>query len=124
MTSALFDIAKYIIDKYPLSISRLQQLLYYCQLYSYFLKNKPMFEEEIEFWSYSVVIPKLYMNQEKIVFADSKKVKKKDKKIIDEVLDHFKDYSSQQLNDCIYRELHDFGTFVKVDMKTFRESNG
>lgn len=47
-------------DTAEISNLKLQKLLYYCQAYSLALTGQPLFDEEIEAWSYGPVVPSIY----------------------------------------------------------------
>ncbi|NLA91806.1 MAG: SocA family protein [Synergistaceae bacterium] len=47
-------------EEFDVTPMKLQKLLYYCQGYSLALTGKPMFNEEIEAWSYGPVVPSVY----------------------------------------------------------------
>lgn len=64
------QVAKYIVylrnfDRkrshyYSLSNLKMQKILYYCQGYYYQLYDKPLFEDDIEAWSYGPTVPTVY----------------------------------------------------------------
>ena len=60
MTS-VFDIAKYILEKYEsLPTMKLQKLVYYSQAWSLAWDNEPLFYEEIKAWANGPVVEELY----------------------------------------------------------------
>jgi len=60
MTS-VFDIAKYILEKYEsLPNMKLQKLVYYSQAWSLAWDNEPLFYEEIKAWANGPVVEELY----------------------------------------------------------------
>jgi uncharacterized phage-associated protein len=60
MATAL-EVAKYIINAFPVDNLKLQKLLYYSQAV-YLVKNnkQPLFADDIEAWDYGPVVPAVY----------------------------------------------------------------
>jgi len=57
----LIDLAEYILAKMgPMTATRLQKLLYYCQAWHLVWTEHPLFSEKIEAWKNGPIIPNLY----------------------------------------------------------------
>ena len=113
------DIARYIINysykkEYVTSNLKLQKLLYLVQSYFLMVKQEPCFSEKIRAWDFGPVVPevyreyvkygacmlppvrKYYVGTRKFEYTDAI-IDEDDKKLINQVLDKFADYSSTQL---------------------------
>lgn len=122
----VLDVSRYVINysnkkNYGVSNLKLQKLLYFIQVY--FIKdiNEPCFEEAIEAWDFGPVVPEVYQEFKQFGSTDipsvysyyefdydnpweSKKknfdedcIKKKDRRIINLVIDKLADYSATDL---------------------------
>ena len=64
----VFDVAAYILNKYtpmakkhgPMTVMKIQKLVYYCQAWSLAWDEGPLFEEELEAWVHGPVVRKLF----------------------------------------------------------------
>lgn len=115
-------IIKYSDEKnYAISNFKLQKLLYFTQAYFLIVKDGVCFSEKIEAWNFGPVVPKAYreykrfgsndipytgyyvsMNDDNYWSAERYEFKDnvilpEDKGLIDEVVDHFSDYSANAL---------------------------
>lgn len=113
------DIARYIVNysnkkEYLCSNLKLQKLMYFVQAYSLITTKRPIFEETIEAWDFGPVVPAVYHEFKRfgagnIPFIkryyvgyqeyayDPGLINKKSRRLIESVVDHFKDYSSTDL---------------------------
>ena len=59
--SAVFDVAKYILEKRsPMTAMKLEKIIYYSQAWSLVWDSAPLFNEPIEAWMNGPVIPVLF----------------------------------------------------------------
>ncbi len=59
--ATVFDVAAYILEKYgSMPAMKLRKLVYYSQAWSLVLDNAPLFNEKIEAWINSPIVPALY----------------------------------------------------------------
>lgn len=72
--AAVFDVAKYILDKYgSMSAMKLQKLLFYSQAMSLVWDDVPLFEEDFEAWAKGPVCRELFnAHKGKFMLDDSK----------------------------------------------------
>lgn len=113
------DIARYIINysnekEYLCSNLKLQKLMYFVQAYSLITTNRPLFEEPIEAWDFGPVVPAVYHEFKRFGAGSVPFIKqyyvdyqaygynpdlidKKSRRLIESVVNHFKDYSSTDL---------------------------
>ncbi len=112
MTASVFDVAKYILEKYgSTSTMKLQKLVYYCQAWSLVWDEEPVFHESIEAWANGPVVPELY-NAHKGKFkisasdidGDPGEISENLIETINIVLDHYGKYNPQQLSDLTHQE--------------------
>lgn len=62
--ASVLDVARYVITKkHPLTIMKMQKLVYYCQAWSLARDDAPLFPEEFEAWANGPVCPQLYERQ-------------------------------------------------------------
>ena len=59
---SVIDVAKWFLQKEPMTHKKLQKLCYYAQAWHLALLDKPLFHEEIQAWIHGPVIPALYRN--------------------------------------------------------------
>ena len=126
------NIADYVLvygDKhnYFLSNLKLQKLLYMIQAYFLIVKDKPCFFNPIEAWDFGSVVPEVYscykfFGSTTIPAPKYKNfdITKKDKKLINEVVDEFKEYTSVDLmklihNQTPYQEAFKNKTVISID---------
>jgi len=59
--ASVHDVASYLLRKHgPMTVMKLQKLIYYCQAWSLVWDEKPMFTARIEAWVNGPVVPSLY----------------------------------------------------------------
>lgn len=122
----VLDVARYIINysyekNYGCSNLKLQKLLYFVQAYFLITKNRPLFPNEIQAWDFGPVVPDAYTEFKRFGSGDIPYVSyyysmpdghlsslqthqydpdlidKKTRRLINDVIDNFKDYSSTAL---------------------------
>lgn len=55
------DVAQYILERQePITVMKLQKLVYYSQAWSLVWDEKPLFQERVEAWANGPVVPDLY----------------------------------------------------------------
>ena len=110
-------VARYIIDrsfrkKEPVSNLRLQKLLYFVQLESYRVNNRPMFVDDIFAWQFGPVVPDVYYEYNvyagtpillKYTDTDINIINAEDRAIIDRVIDRMRAIPIWQLVDFTHR---------------------
>ncbi len=114
--ATVFDVAKYILDKYgEMSAMKLQKLIFYSQAMSLVWDDVPLFEEEFEAWAKGPVCRELF-NAHKGMFMlkDSKflesynpdvsRLNKEQTETIDVVVKSLIDYPPYRLSDMVHQE--------------------
>lgn len=120
------DVARYVINysnekRYGCSNLKLQKLMYFIQAYFLISKGTPLFPNEIQAWDFGPVIPDVYHEFKRfgsgdIPFVtryfeipdgtlstlrehqyDPELIDKKTRRLINDVVDNFKDYTSTAL---------------------------
>lgn len=102
------DVTKYIINYsekyYGISNLKLQKILYFIQAHFLIKKKTPCFYEDIEAWNFGPVIPIIYEKYKQygsanipIIEKDNINISKKDKILINEIIDYFINYSATDL---------------------------
>lgn len=120
------DVARYVINYsnekgYECSNLKLQKLMYFIQAYFLISKGAPLFPDEIQAWDFGPVVPNVYHEFKRfgsgdIPFVaryfempdgtlstlhecqyDPKLIDKKTRRLINDVVDNFKDYTSTAL---------------------------
>jgi uncharacterized phage-associated protein len=111
MSVSAHDVAAYILEKQGrMTTMKLQKLIYYCQSWFLVWNEKPLFYEKVEAWANGPVVRELYEKHKgqfeaiKWRHGDSSKLGKKEKKVIDTVLDFYGKKSSQWLSDLSHSE--------------------
>lgn len=108
-------ISNYIIcrefeSQRSISNLRLQKLLFYCQLNYVRKMGRPLFEEDLEAWSFGLVVPEIY-NKYRIYgggnFPFNFPLYKEElfgnaENLINEILDLCADFSNTELNEAIF----------------------
>ena len=56
----ILDVARTFLYMDSMSHKKLQKLCYYAQAWYVTIKNKPLFEDDIEAWVHGPVVPSLY----------------------------------------------------------------
>ncbi|MFM2315354.1 MAG: hypothetical protein RLZZ04_4632 [Cyanobacteriota bacterium] len=107
----VFDVANYILEKKaPITVMKLQKLVYYSQAWSLVWDEKPLFEEEIQAWRHGPVVPELYkahagqFRLESLPSGDGKNLTSEEKETVDSVLETYGERSSQWLSDLTHME--------------------
>ena len=114
---SVFDVAKYIYEKFRTSPSKLtamklHKLLYYCQAWSLVWDEEPIFHEEIQAWANGPVIKELYDKQreremtyvERVFHGQSSKLNEVQKDTVDHVLEAYGNKTAQWLSDLTHLE--------------------
>ena len=114
--ATVFDVAKYILDKYgSMSAMKLQKLIFYSQAMSLVWDDVPLFEDDFEAWAKGPVCRKLF-NSHKGKFMlnnsdflvpykpDVTKLTDEQKETIDTVVDSLIDYPPYVLSDMVHKE--------------------
>jgi len=114
------EVAKYLIylssknvigdhnEREGITNLKLQKILYLAQAYFLSKFDKPLFDDQIEAWTYGPVIPTIYHlyklcgNTPIIDIEDKSKISQEDKIILDKVWDSFGGYSSRKLVDITH----------------------
>lgn len=144
------NIARYIIKysnekEYRVSDLKLQKLLYLVQAYFLISLNKPAFFDKIEAWSFGPVVPTVYkkyntyganfiptpkkeLNDDySVEIIDYERtLSKKSKKLIEKVVDHFKDYTATELIELTqkqkpYKQAYSPKTFNEITPENIKE---
>jgi uncharacterized phage-associated protein len=110
--TSVFDVAAYILSKLgAMSAMKLQKLVYYSQAWSLIWEDQCLFNNRIEAWANSPVVPDLYsqhLNQFKvseIVLGDPERLTETQTETIDKVLEFYGDKSPQWLSDLTHQEI-------------------
>lgn len=114
--ATVFDVAKYILDKYgAMSAMKLQKLIFYSQAMSLVWDDVPLFENDFEAWAKGPVCRQLF-NAHKGKFMlensdfltaykpDVRRLTAEQKETINVVVDGLKDYPPYRLNDMVHQE--------------------
>ncbi|ADE57273.1 Panacea domain-containing protein [Aminobacterium colombiense] len=110
--ASVFDVAKYILEKYgAVSAMKLQKLVYYSQAWSLVWDDDPLFDEEIEAWANGPVVRELYEKHRGIfkVHVDmmsgcSGNLTDNEKDTINIVCDFYNKKNAQELSDMTHQE--------------------
>ncbi len=116
MAYSVQDVAKWILLRNKceeaieggdfISNLKLQKLLYYAQGSYMALKDKPLFNEDFEAWTYGPVVPEVYHEYKKYdshgidtseMYIDKEIISKEDSAILEEVYQEFGQYSASKL---------------------------
>lgn len=112
----VYDVAKYILDKYgAMSAMKLQKLIYYAQAMSLVWDDVPLFEEDFEAWAKGPVCRKLFnahkgkfmLNDSKFLkpyIANAERLTAEQRETIDTVVESLKDYPPYVLSDMVHKE--------------------
>ncbi|MBA7598833.1 hypothetical protein ES703_05858 [subsurface metagenome] len=108
---SIFDIVKYILsEKKPITVMKLQKLVYYCQAWSLVWDEEPLFKEKIEAWANGPVVRELY-NWHRGMYeintinkGDLNKLLDYQIETIEAVLKFYGDRSPQWLSDLTHME--------------------
>jgi len=110
----LIAVSKYIVSKTKdITNLAVQKLLYFCQVVSYAINNRPMFTDTCEAWRFGPVYTHIYyrlnkytydpINTEEFSDFDIVNLDEKDKEIIDAVIDSFGILSGTKLRDISHK---------------------
>ncbi len=114
--TTVFDVAKYILDKYgEMSAMKLQKLIFYSQAMSLVWDDVPLFEDDFEAWAKGPVCRSLFnAHKGKFMLTDSKfltphnpdtsRLTAEQKETIDTVVDSLIDYPPYVLSDMVHKE--------------------
>lgn len=111
----VFDVAKYILQKHgPMTVMKLQKLVYYCQAWSLVWDEEVLFNEPIEAWTNGPVVRALYdvhhglglfgINTSNLQYGDPGKLAENQIETIDSVLSAYGDKTAQWLSDLAHSE--------------------
>jgi len=107
----VLDVAAYILSKQsPITVMKLQKVVYYSQAWSLVWDEKPLFESEVQAWRNGPVVPELYQAHkgqfqiESLPGGDIDQLADEEKETIDSVLEVYGDKSSQWLSDLTHME--------------------
>jgi uncharacterized phage-associated protein len=109
----IFDVAKYILEKYgPMTAMKLQKLTYYAKAWGLVWDEEEMFTEEFQAWANGAVAPALYDRHRHLfivtpeLFPDdnSGALSQSQRDTVDRVLDFYGKYTAQQLSDINHQE--------------------
>ncbi len=111
MTTVL-DVARYILDQRgPMSAMKLQKLVYYSQAWSLVWDEAPLFQEEIEAWTFGPVAPTLYSaHKGKVkvepvdIGGDPAALNAAQRETVDAVLKAYGDKTAGWLSELTHRE--------------------
>lgn len=117
------DIAKWILTRNKCEVElesgdcisnlKLQKLLYYSQGCYLALKDRPLFDEEIEAWTYGPVVPEIYQTYKKFgnlgidttqMSFNPEIINSDDITILEEVYDEFGQFSASKLVKMTHEE--------------------
>lgn len=120
------EVSRHIInysndEGYGITNLKLQKLLYFVQAYFLIKRGKPCFRDDIEAWDFGPVVPSVYREYKRYgaFFAfsvetyidpltlkrekfDDSVISAEGKKLIDEVIDTFAEYSNSRLTDLVH----------------------
>ena len=110
--ASVLDVAKYILEKYgPLSVMKLQKLIYYSQAWGLVWDNQPIFVEEVQAWASGPVIKELYQALRgtfkisvDMIDGNPKVLTKEQKETIDAVCKFYIEKEPQELSDMVRQE--------------------
>ena len=108
--ATVFDVAEHILSKTGrLSTWKLQKLVYYSQAWHLVWDEEPLFEEDIQAWANGPVCPALYHRHQgyfniTTVRGDASRLSESESDTVDIVIDHYGDYTGQQLSDLTHSE--------------------
>lgn len=114
--ATVFDVAKYILDKYgAMSAMKLQKLIFYSQAMSLVWDDVPLFEDDFEAWAKGPVCRSLFnAHKGKFMLNDSEFLKSykpnascltaEQRETIDAVVDSLIDYPPYALSDMVHKE--------------------
>ena len=109
----VFDVAKYILEKYStLTAMKLQKLVYYSQAWHAVWSEEPLFDNRIEAWANGPVSPQLYnmhrgqfqIDSRSFQWGDTNNLSTDQKGSIEAVLALYGDKTSQWLSDLTHME--------------------
>jgi len=107
----VLDVAQYILQKQgPMSVMKLQKLIYYCQAWSLVWDEKPLFNEEIEAWAMGPVVRELYevhkgsFELRSLDMGNSDSLSSEQKETVDAILGTYGNQTAQWLSDLTHFE--------------------
>ena len=108
--ASVFDVAEFILSKTGrISTWKLQKLVYYSQAWHLVWDEEPLFEADIQAWANGPVCPVLYKRHRGsfnicTVRGNATKLRGNERESIEVVLDHYGEYTGQQLSDLTHAE--------------------
>lgn len=114
----VMDVAKYLINQSTpgtqvnITNLKLQKLLYYAQGFNLAIKDKALFEEEIEAWVHGPVVPEVYSEFKEYTYNeingiyDKKEIvlTKEEIDLLDNMWNIFQSYSGKVLEEMTHNE--------------------
>lgn len=109
--ASVHDVVSYLLKKRgPMTVMKLQKLMYYCQAWSLVWDEKPMFAARIEAWANGPVIPALYsihrgqFQVRKWPVGDPDNLADQQKETVNAIIDFYGPKTAQWLSDLTHRE--------------------
>ena len=109
--ASVFDVAAYILHKQgPVTVMKLQKLVYYSQAWSLVWDEKLLFRNKIEAWANGPVVPALYrvhrgqFEVSRLPQGDKKALTKQQRETVDAVLDCYGEKPSRWLSELAHTE--------------------
>lgn len=112
--ASVHDVASYLLKKHgpkhgPMTVMKLQKLVYYCQAWSLVWDEKPLFAARIEAWANGPVVPSLYrIHRGQFEIGkwpgDPNNLTDTQRETVDAVFDFYGDKTAQWLSDLTHRE--------------------
>ncbi|WP_394161644.1 Panacea domain-containing protein [Galactobacter valiniphilus] len=115
LSSKAANLAQLIFDKLsgaaPLETIKLQKLMYYCQAWSWAIRNRGMFSDAVQAWKHGPVVASLYYEHRQLVvlpkeweIGDAAAVPAADAELADAVLELYGGRSGWALRDLTHKE--------------------
>jgi uncharacterized phage-associated protein len=104
------DVASYLLKQHgPMTVMKLQKLVYYCQAWSLVWDEKPMFTSRIEAWANGPVVPSLYRRHKGLFQIDEwpgdpDNLTDSEKETADGIIKFYGPKTAQWLSDLTHRE--------------------
>ena len=113
--ASVFDVAKYIVNKYgEIDTWKLQKLVYYCQAWSLVWDEKPLFDSRIEAWANGPVSTDLFSRHKGmysitsdspvLMDANTNILTASERETVDSVLEYYGDRPGHWLRELTHLE--------------------